>query len=101
MKLEAEIKAELEPESTQTTCGLLGQCLANVCSTSQSSVLCQAAAGCGTPQLMQQLVDLKDLISHYRLPADKLVDPELLSNVLDELGSMNLSLVRNLKVTQS
>lgn len=45
-------------------------------------------------------MDFKDLISHYLLPKNKLVDPELLSNILAELSLINFSLTRNLKMIQ-
>jgi len=86
VNLKAEIKAELESESTHAICGPLGQHLANVRSTSQCSVLCKPAASCGTPQLIQQSVEFKDLIACYLLLPNKLVDPELLSNVLGNWG---------------
>lgn len=64
------------------------------------SALFSAAASCGTPQLIQQFVDFKDLISRYLLPRNKLVDPELLSNILAELSLINFSLLRNVKMLQ-
>lgn len=57
LNLKAEIKPELETESTQVMCGPWGQHLANVGSTSQRSLLCKAATCWGTPQLNQQFVE--------------------------------------------
>lgn len=55
---------------------------------------------CGTPQLIQQFADFKDPLSYYLLPTNKLLLPELLADLLAELGLTHFSLVRHLKVTQ-
>lgn len=59
----------------------------------------QSSCKGGTPQLIQKFADFKDL-SHSLLPPNKLLLPELLSDLLAKLGLTHLFLVRNLKVSQ-
>lgn len=44
--------------------------------------------------LYNSFVSFKDLICHYLLLPNELGDPELLSNILDELSRMNFSLIK-------
>jgi len=63
-------------------------------------VLCKAAANCGAPQLVQQFVGFKYMISLYLLLKNNLMAPELLSNFSAEFRLINISLLRNLKIIQ-